>query len=84
MNAKERYELRKQQKTPAQKKKEYTKKTEQYDAVPELENQNKCHLNKETNSPYCNIHGAMLCFKHNVWKCLDCGFSCHFERRRRR
>jgi ribosomal protein L37AE/L43A len=65
------------------KEKMFVKQTEQYNVIPELIDEPRAGLVNGTGvKPYpsCKIHGAMLCYEHDVWRCVECGFAVIYER----
>lgn len=70
-------------------KKLFTKKTIQYeDDVPEFgseEVDERIYLAKykyaDSFYPACKHHGALLCYKHNVWRCIEEGIAVRFDKK---
>lgn len=56
--------------------------SDQYeDGVPGIRDEKRVHIHsyKFGNYPHCNIHGALLRYKNNIWRCIECGFAVEYE-----
>lgn len=58
------------------------KSTEQYDEVPKLEEQPLAFIESNNNViyPSCKKHGALICFKENIYRCIECGWAIKYKR----
>ena len=60
-------------------KKYIVKPTEQYgkNNVPDLKEEKRACLMKfhAGKYPACKKHWALLCYQHDVWRCVECGFA---------
>ena len=58
--------------------------SEQYEGeIPSITDENRAVIRTTNNcspSPHCKIHGALLRFEGDVWRCIECGFAIKWKR----
>ena len=54
----------------------WKKESKQYsDGVPHIKDEERAEL-----IPYCRKHGALLAYKHGIYRCIECGFAVKYDR----
>jgi len=61
--------------------------SDQYpDGVLSIEKENRAYIKtpqcgvRFPPSPHCKVHGAMLRYEHNIWRCVECGFAVKWKK----